>query len=326
MTIRWGYAIDQWKPQFDDFVRRRDIERAFKTISIAGFSGVQLKTGSGRWEPYGNPEQVAANWGSVEGLGDHLRECALDGLVGWAWDPGQGFSEDLSRGVDVRDPAQRDELIRKALWLAEATAEAGGDVLVVQPAAAGGSALDDDAIGQIAESWNAVGRATQRVGVRTALRFDFLSSLRVADGWDRLLARLDGQAVGTAVDTGHFAAAGLDPLAQLVRDEVPLAHVVLSNALARDDDDEFARPGAAHTLRSTGGARRIPRWFGELDDPQGLVDSEAVVRRLAETRYDGWVVVDTAPSPHPATSALLSGYHLQRVLVPASSASEGVSA
>jgi inosose dehydratase len=32
--------------------------------------------------------------------------------------------------------------------------------------------------------------------------------------------------------------------------------------------------------------------------------------------YDGWVIVDTAPSPHPATSALLSGYHVQRVLDP----------
>ena len=29
--IRWAYALDQWKPQFDDFVRRRDHERALKT-------------------------------------------------------------------------------------------------------------------------------------------------------------------------------------------------------------------------------------------------------------------------------------------------------
>ena len=43
MSIRWGYALDQWKPQFDDFVRRRDHERALKTIAIAGFAGVRVR-------------------------------------------------------------------------------------------------------------------------------------------------------------------------------------------------------------------------------------------------------------------------------------------
>ena len=57
MSIKWGYAINQWKPQFDDFVRRRDHERALKTISIAGFAGVELTAGTGRWEPLGNPVQ-----------------------------------------------------------------------------------------------------------------------------------------------------------------------------------------------------------------------------------------------------------------------------
>jgi inosose dehydratase len=40
-AIKWAYAINQWKPQFDDFVRREQHERALKTISIAGF-GVRL--------------------------------------------------------------------------------------------------------------------------------------------------------------------------------------------------------------------------------------------------------------------------------------------
>ena len=61
--IRWSYAINQWKPQFDDFVRREQHERALKTISIAGFEGVELTYGTGRWEPLGNPQQLAANFG-----------------------------------------------------------------------------------------------------------------------------------------------------------------------------------------------------------------------------------------------------------------------
>lgn len=42
-AIRWAYAINQWKPQFDDFVRREQHERALKTISIAGFEGSTLR-------------------------------------------------------------------------------------------------------------------------------------------------------------------------------------------------------------------------------------------------------------------------------------------
>ena len=56
-AIRWGYAINQWKPQFDDFVRREQHERALKTISVAGFEGVELSAGTGRWEPLGNPQR-----------------------------------------------------------------------------------------------------------------------------------------------------------------------------------------------------------------------------------------------------------------------------
>ena len=45
MSIRWAYAINQWKPQFDDFVRREQHERALKTISIAGMrSSCLMKT------------------------------------------------------------------------------------------------------------------------------------------------------------------------------------------------------------------------------------------------------------------------------------------
>ena len=87
----------------------------------------------------------------------------------------------------------------------------------------------------------------------------------------------------------------------------------MSNALAVDDVDEFTRPGAEFSVRRSGGSRSIPRWFGELED-EGLVDVTAVIAALRERDYAGWVVVNTAPSPHPATSALLSGFHRHTAL------------
>ncbi len=130
MTIRWGYAIDQWKPQFDDFVRRRDHERALKTIAVAGFAGVQLTSGTGRWQPLGNSTQIEANFGSLEGFADFVRSCALDGVAAFVFDPTQGFHEDLSHGADPRQRDDRDAVITKALWFADAVSRTGGDVLV----------------------------------------------------------------------------------------------------------------------------------------------------------------------------------------------------
>jgi inosose dehydratase len=322
VSIRWGYALDQWKPQFDDFVRRRDHERALKTIAIAGFSGVQLNAGTGRWQPLGNPDQLVANFGSIQAFVEFVRSCALDAVAGIAVDLSQSFHEDLSGALDPRRASDRATLVARALWFAEAAALCGSGVLVARPAPSGvaGSA-DDQAITALASCWNTVGEATQRIGVRTVLRFDFLSSLRLDDGWDRLLDAIDPAYVGVAVDTGELAAAGRDPVAEIARGGPPVEHVILSNALARDERGEFTRPGAEFSVRLSGGEGSVQRWFGELEQP-GLVDAGQVVRALVASNYDGWVVVNTAPSPHPATSALLSGYYLQRVLRPLMSGSQ----
>ncbi|HVD22166.1 MAG TPA: TIM barrel protein [Lapillicoccus sp.] len=316
MSIRWAYALDQWKPQFDDFVRRRDHERALKTIAVAGFSGVQLSSGSGRWAPLGNPDQIVANFGSLPAFSDFVRACALDGVAAYSVDLGQAFHEDLRGGADPGAPADRETVLARATWFADALAAWECQTIVVRPAPSGAAGAADEAgIDAMADCWNAVGEVTAQRGVRTVLRFDFLSSLRLDDGWDRLLEAVDPRYVGVAIDTGELAAAGRDPLAELARGGPPVEHVVLSNALQADELNEFTRPGAEFSVRQSGGERRIGRWFGELEQP-GLVDAEQFLRALDAVGYDGWVVVNTAPSPHPATSALLSGYHLHRTLDP----------
>jgi inosose dehydratase len=316
MSIRWGYALDQWKPQFDDFVRRREHERAMKTLAVAGFSGVQVSSGTGRWEPLGNPDQMAANFGSVRGFASFAHDCALDGLAAYAVDLGAPFHEDLQGSADPRQAADHGILLARAMWFADAMAGAGCRILSVRPAPSGvAGAADDDAMAAMAAGWNAVGAATAQHGVRTVLRFDFLTSLRLDDGWSRLTDAVDPNMVGIALDTGELAAGGIDPMAELSRLGSRVEHVVLANALAHDESGEFTRPGAEFSVRRSGGGRAVPRWFGDLEEP-GLVNAEQVVRALVDLDYDGWVVIDTAPSPHPATSALLSGYHVQRVLNP----------
>ena len=52
--VHWGYALNQWDTNIDAFVRKRDHERAFKTVSISGFPFIELTAESfGPWEPLG---------------------------------------------------------------------------------------------------------------------------------------------------------------------------------------------------------------------------------------------------------------------------------
>lgn len=317
--IRWSHAINLFKPNFDDFARRRDHLRALRVISISGFSGVELTSGTGRWEALGNPQQMAANFGSVQGFGEFVREAALDAVSSWYWDPMVAMREDLLPATDPSDPSTRETLIRRARWFAEALAELGGDVLVVRPSASAWQQpdLDDSTVQTIADAWNEVGEAIADTGIRVGLHLDFLSALRTGDAWDRLIAATDVQTVGVALDTGEFTIAGRDPMAfyRDNADRVVLVH--LKNVGAVDDIDEYTMRMAEHHVRRAGGRRAIPRWYLELGTAPRLVDSTGFVEELERRGYDGWVVVEDEMTPHPPTSVMLNGWEVQNVLDPA---------
>jgi inosose dehydratase len=317
MTIRWAYAINQWKPQFDDFVRREQHERALKTMSIAGFEGVELTYGTGRWEPLGNPQQLAANFGSVAGFREFLRSCALDAVSSWYWDPAERSMEDLTGPLSPLSADDAPAIVQRAGQLAEALAELGGSVLLVRPTPGAGDVepLDDAAIGRLAATWEAAGRATAEHGVRLALHVDFLSALR-RDHVPALLDRTDPALVWLAIDTGELTVGGIDPLAIIERYADRIAHVQFKDALAVDDAEEYLQPHAHWTVRVRGGAREIPRWFAEPGADGGIVDFPAITRALRDAGYGGWIVVESDQSPQPAASALLAGYLVQRELRP----------
>jgi inosose dehydratase len=315
--VRWAYAINQWKPQFDDFVRREQHERALKTMSIAGFEGVELTAGTGRWEPLANPQQLAANFGSLAGFREFLSSCAIDAVSSWFWDPAERSMEHLTGPLSPLSADDVPAIVEKARWYAEALAELGGSVLLVRPVPGAGDVdpLDDATLDGVAACWNAVGRATAEHGIRTALHVDFLSALR-RDHVPRLLDRTDPALVGLALDTGELTAGGIDPLTVIQGYADRIWHVQFKDALAVDDTDEYLQPHAHWTVRVRGGAREIPRWFAEPGADGGLVDFPAITRALLDAGYTGWIVVESDQSPQPAASALLAGYLVQRELRP----------
>lgn len=316
--IRWSYGINQFKPQFDDFVRRRQHVRALRIISISGFEGVELNSGTGRWEALGNPQQLAANFGSLAGFREFVEEAALTSVSSWVWDPMQRSAERLTNGFDPTDASATEGLVAEAEWYASALAELGGSVLVARPSPSAWQRpdLDDAALDQLAASWHAVGERIGEHGIRLGLHVDFLSALRTGDRLERLLERTDPALVGLTVDTAEYAIAGRDP-AEFIRSHADrVVHVQLKNAAAVDDIDEYLTRNAEVHVKRVGGTRRIPRWFLELGVEPRVVDSAGVVRTLKEVGYDGWIVVESDLSPHPPTTAMLNGWEVQHVLQP----------
>jgi inosose dehydratase len=253
----------------------------------------------------------------VAGFREFLSECALDAVSSWYWDPHERSMEHLTGPLSPLTEDDLPAITERAGEYAAALAELGGSVLVVRPAPGAGDVDPlDDTVTALASCWDAVGRVTAEHGIRTALHVDFLSALRRGDSLARLLDRTDPELVGLAVDTGELAVAGLDPVEVIRRYADRVWHVQLKDALAVDEAEEYLQPHAHWTVRVRGGAREVPRWFAEPGADGGLVDSAAVVRALVDVGYSGWVVVESDQSPHPAASALLAGYLVQRELRP----------
>ena len=317
--VRWAYAVNQWDTNIDSFVRKREHERAFKTVSISGFSGVELTAVSfGAWEPLGTPQQIADLYGSVEKFGEFLTSCAIDAVSSYVYDPSVGFEVEMGRGPDPLDPASVEQIVRTARWFADALRRLGGSVLVVRaaPSAWQTGALSDEQIRVLADLWNTVGSAVAEDGIALGLHVDFLSALRLGDGIHRLLAATDPAKVGLAIDTAEYAIAGIDPVALYRRYADRVVHVQLKDARETVDDAEASTPHAEQFIRTEGGARKILRWFYEPSDERALVDSEAFVGALAEHGYRGWIVVESDQSPHPAESTMVAGWYVQKVLRP----------
>jgi inosose dehydratase len=314
--IRRGYAINQWKPNFDDFTRKEQHLRAFKVIAACGFTGIELHAGTGRWDPLGRPASIAANYGSTKDFVRLLADVGIDAVTSWYFDPGAPIEEELSHGRSILDTADHAAVARTCRELADFLAEAHGTRLVVRalPSAWQIDGISDDQIAVAAQGWNAVGRAVAQAGVKVSMHVDALSA--AAD--DRVLTALldatDPELVGLTVDTAELTLAGLDPVATYERHHERVDHLQFKDTRYRDDAGERLRPHAEQDLMQAGGARDVERWFHECGTPGGLVDFPTLMDRMRQHRYDGWVVFESDQSPNPSRSAMLNGWYARHVL------------
>ncbi len=141
------------------------------------------------------------------------------------------------------------------------------------------------------EQWACFAAGAERVaeavrvetGLRTVFHHHCGGYVETPAEVDTLLGLTDPELLGLCLDTGHYAFGGGDPVAALARYAERIWHVHFK------DFDPRAALRAAHQGLDYFGAVRAGV-FCELG--RGSVDFAAIVTRLRERQYRGWIVVE----------------------------------
>lgn len=316
MTIRWSYALNQWNNGHDRFVLREEHERAWKTLSASGFDTVEIPCGSGRWEPLGRRDWIERFYGSVAGLKQSMASTGVRAASSFVFNPAEPIFEEGAFGLSPLKEEDHGRILGTLVQYAEILPELGGDTLVVRalPNWTAQVAVDAASMRVAADCWNAVGAMVAAKGVKLALNFDCVTMARTADDIATLLDLCDPASVGLSLDTADLAIMGLDPVAVYRRFAARVIHVQLKNATTTDTLEEYKLPFPDKFMLAGGGARKIARWYTEMDDEDGIVDIAGFHAALIDLGYAGWIVVESDQSPVPATSAMLNGWFVKNRL------------
>lgn len=305
-NVRWSYAINQWRTVETDLARLDQMESAFKTISVSGFEAIEINDNA-----LGG-HTIPAYFGSAANFVAFLKECRLTCV--------SSHFSGLAHGNPAA-AADHGRMADSAAATSEFLAELGGSCLVMRPCGPywKEAPITEQKIRVIADCCNLVGAATQAVGIKTAVHFDFLGGIRRDGDIRALLAMTDPDLVHVALDTAEFTIAGLDPVGFIQEHGARVAHVQFKDAKVVDAFDDYTRVNAEMEywpapIITAGAERGIDRWYYEMGTPGGLVDFPAIAAALTDLDYDGWIVVESDQSPHVEESVMLNGWFRKRLL------------
>jgi inosose dehydratase len=165
--------------------------------------------------------------------------------------------------------------------------------------------LADDAWPAFCAKLDAVAAHLRSRGIRLAFHHHMGTVVQTEAEIDRLMANTH-EDVGLLLDTGHLVFAGGDPVAVARRHHGRIVHVHCKDVRASVAKEVLA--GDRSFLRAVlDGIFTVPG--------DGSIDFAAVLRELAPSGYDGWLVVEAEQDPakaHPLTYARMGFENLKR--------------
>jgi inosose dehydratase len=309
--LKWGYVCQGGR-------RREQHEIKFKQVSVNGFRGIELKSGTNRFSPTGRPDLIEINFGSAHNFMEFLHGCGIDQIVSYYYDPGIAFLEESSPGRSAGKPEDHEGIVESTRSFARFLRDVGGSCLVVRAMGSYRSEapVTEAKIKTVAECWNKVGKMTKEYGVKTVMHINCLCAIHSMEDIEKLLGLTTPDLVGFALDTAEQTIAGIDPVALYEKHHARVPHIYCVDALAMDTIGEYKTPGVAMDGGPgfTGGDKKIAQWYGAMGTPGGLVNFPALIKSVKQHDYSGWLVAENRQMTNSAHGCMLNGYYLKRVV------------
>jgi inosose dehydratase len=239
--ISIGYAAITWGDQSS--------KTAISEIAAAGYSGIQLRLAI--LKDFENPAALKAE----------LAKAKLTFAC-------------LSGGSPSADPAKRAAEVEKFLEGAKFARAAGALSIQATSPRRAGPKVEEAELKAFAETLNEIGKKTSALGLPLVFHPHMDQIGQNPEDVDVILKASDARYVKLLLDTGHWAAAGGDPVkaAKAHAKRLGMLHI-------KDVKDK--------TPAEAGG-----KSFEFVELGQGKVDFPGVFAALAEARYKGWAVVE----------------------------------
>jgi inosose dehydratase len=300
--------------------RRREMhEIKFKQVSVNGFKGIELRSGTNRFSPTGRPDLIEINFGSAHNFVEFLHGCGVDQVSSYYYDPGIAFLEESSSGRNAAKPEDHEGIVESTRSFAKFLRDVGGSCLVVKAMGSyrGEAPVTEAKIKTVAECWDKVGKMTNEYGVKTAMHLNCLCAIHTIDDIEKLLSLTTPDLVGLALDTAEQTIAGIDAVALYEKHYARVSHIYCVDALAADTLGEYKTAvggGADGGPGFTGGDKRIAQWYGAMGTPGGLVNFPALIKSVRQHNYGGWLVAENRQLPNSAHGCMLNGYYIKKVV------------
>jgi inosose dehydratase len=234
--IAIGYAAITWG--------EKGVRQAITEIAQVGYPGIQLR--SNILKEFPSPEALKAELAKA-----HLTFACYSG------------------GGPSGDPAKRAAEVDKFL-LGAKFAQAAGALAVQATTAQRGATVDPAALKELGHTLDEIGKRTAELGVPLVLHPHMGQLVQNAEEVDAVMAATDPRLVKLLLDTGHYAAAGGDPVKAVKAHGKRLGMLHIKDVVDKGPDGKYQ--------------------FVELG--KGKVDFRAVFAALRAAGFHGWAVVE----------------------------------
>jgi inosose dehydratase len=151
--------------------------------------------------------------------------------------------------------------------------------------------MDDAEWDRLANGLDELGKIADARGFKLCFHHHMGTVVQTADETDRLMRMTDPRYVWLCYDTGHFTFAGEDPLAMLKKYADRVGHVHLKDMRA-DVVKQAAVQNWSFLTAVRNGAFTVPG--------DGCVDFDPIFALLADSGYEGWLLVEAEQDPAKA--------------------------